>query len=58
MTLLIKNGTLVTAAETFPADILVEGERIVQIGLGLESSDAEVVDASGKLVMPGGVDVH
>ena len=58
MTLLIKNGTLVTAAETFPADILVEGERIVQIGLGLESSGAEVVDASGKLVMPGGVDVH
>ena len=58
MALLIKNGTLVTASETFPADILVEDERISRIGLNLEEPGAEVIDASGKLVMPGGVDVH
>lgn len=57
--LLIKNGTLITAAETFKADILVEGEKIAQIGPSLAApADALVVDAAGKLVMPGGVDVH
>jgi dihydropyrimidinase len=42
MTLLIKNGTLVTAGETFPADILVEGERIAQIGVALSSRRARL----------------
>ncbi len=58
MSLLIKGGTLVTAAETFPADILVEGEQIALIGANLPAGNAEVVDAAGMLVMPGGVDVH
>jgi dihydropyrimidinase len=58
MTLLVKSGTLVTAAETFQGDILVEGEKIVQIGQNLPANGCEVVDAAGKLVMPGGVDVH
>lgn len=58
MTLLIKNGTLITAAETFAADILVEGEVIQQIGEDLPADGATVVDASGMLVMPGGVDPH
>ncbi len=59
MTLLIKNGTLITASETIAADILVEGEKIVGIGPGLPvPPDAEVVDAAGKLILPGGVDVH
>ncbi len=57
-TVLIKNGTLVTAAETFQADIRIEGERIALIGQGLSDPNAEVVDARGKLVMPGGVDAH
>ena len=57
--LLLKNGTLITAAETFQADILVEGETIAQIGPSLAAPDgARVVDASGKLILPGGVDVH
>ncbi len=55
---LIKSGTLVTASDTFIADILVEGEVIVQIGSDLSIPDAEVIDARGKLVMPGGVDPH
>lgn len=56
---IIKNGTLVTASETFQADILIEGEKISSVSKGLASpSGAEVIDASGMLVMPGGVDVH
>ncbi|HEX7976817.1 MAG TPA: dihydropyrimidinase [Anaerolineales bacterium] len=58
MTLLIKSGTLITASETFIADILVEGEQIREIGVDLHAPEAEVVEASGKLVMPGGVDPH
>jgi len=58
MTTLIKNGTLITASETFEADILIEGEMIARIGLDLEPGAANVVDASGKFVAPGGVDPH
>ena len=58
MSTLIKNGTLVTASKTFQADIMVENERISRIGLGLEADSAQVVDASGKLILPGGVDPH
>jgi dihydropyrimidinase len=56
--LLIRSGTLITAAETYKADILVQGEKIVEIGQDLQVSQAEVVDAANKLVMPGGVDPH
>lgn len=55
---LIKSGTLITACETFTGDILIEGEKISQVGKDLESAGALIVEASGKLVMPGGVDPH
>ncbi len=60
MHLLIKNGTVVTAADTFTADVEVDGEHIVRLGQGLDvrSPDARVVDATGKYVLPGGVDPH
>jgi len=59
MTTLIKAGTLITASETYPADILIEGEKISAIGKDLTApSSAQVIDASGRLVLPGGVDVH
>jgi dihydropyrimidinase len=58
MSVLIKSGTIITASETFQADILVEGETISSIGKDLQPNDAEVIDASGKLVMPGGIDPH
>jgi dihydropyrimidinase len=58
MATLIKGGTLVTDSKTFIADILVEGEKILQIGQGLSSPDAEVIDASNRLLLPGGVDPH
>jgi len=57
--MLIKNGTLITATETYPADILIEGEKIAEIGEDLPAHNAEeVIDATGKLVFPGGVDPH
>lgn len=58
MATLIKNGTLITAAETFESDILIEGETIAQIGKDLQHPNAEIIDAAGKLIMPGGVDPH
>jgi len=56
--LLIKSGTLITASETYQADILVKDGKIVEIGQSLHVPDAEPVDASNKLVLPGGVDPH
>ncbi len=58
MATLIKNGTLITATETFEADILIEGEKISLIGKDLQHPNAEVIDATGKLIMPGGIDPH
>ncbi len=56
--ILLKSGTLITASETFPADILIDGEQISVIGHDLTAPSAEVIDVSGKLVMPGGIDPH
>jgi dihydropyrimidinase len=59
MKTLIKGGTLITASETFQADILIEGEKIAAIADNLQvPADCKVYQAEGKLVMPGGVDVH
>ncbi len=58
MKTLIKNGTLITADKTFKADILIEDEIIRRIDENIEDPEAVVVDASGLLVLPGGVDPH
>jgi dihydropyrimidinase len=58
MSILIKNGTLITASETFKADILVEGEKISLIGQDLTHPTAKVIDVEGKYILPGGVDPH
>jgi dihydropyrimidinase len=58
MATIIKNGTLITASETIKADILIEGEKISLIGLNLSHPNAEVIDASDKYLLPGGVDAH
>jgi dihydropyrimidinase len=55
---LIQSGELVTAEETIRADLLIEGEKISAIGLDLEAAGATIVNASGKLVFPGGIDPH
>jgi dihydropyrimidinase len=58
MSTVIKNGTLITAAETVKSDILIDGEKISALGQDLEARADRVVDAAGKLIMPGGVDPH
>jgi dihydropyrimidinase len=58
MPLLIRSGTLVTDTTTFQSDLLIEGEKIAAIGNNLPITSVEVLDASGKLVMPGGIDPH
>ncbi|MBK9421821.1 MAG: dihydropyrimidinase [Flavobacteriales bacterium] len=58
MALLIKNGTVVTAADLHRADVLIEGEHVKAIGHDLHAPDAEVIDAKGMFVMPGGIDPH
>jgi len=55
---LIKSGTVVTHEGSFPADLLIEGEKIIEVAADLHDSDAHIVDASNKLIMPGGVDPH
>ena len=60
-TTLIRNGTVVTATETMHADVLIDGEKIVAVfesgSLPTIAADTEI-DATGKLVVPGGIDVH
>lgn len=59
MSILIRGGTLVTAELTFRADVLTEGGIIAAIGENLQApSGAEVIDAGGCYVMPGGIDPH
>src|SRR4051794_16413781 len=56
MTRLIRGGRVVTAADAFDADVLIDGESVVAVGTGL--SGDEVIDASGCLVLPGLIDNH
>ena len=61
MRTLIANGTVVTADGSWPADVLVDGETIAQIGASLGANGVtadETIDASGKYVIPGAIDVH
>ena len=58
MGILIKNGTVVSATESRQLDVLVSGEMIARVGAGINESGHDVVDATGLLVMPGGIDVH
>jgi len=59
MSLLIRNGTVVTSTRTFPADILIEGERIKDISPNIPIEKAHrIIDAAGMLLLPGGIDVH
>src|SRR5690242_18503015 len=59
MDLIIKNGTVVTAIDTYQADIGVKDGKIAQIGYELSHDPgARIVDAGSKYVFPGGVDTH
>ena len=58
MSILIKNGRVANASEEFQADIYIEGEQIVAIGANLPYKAEKTIDASGKVVIPGGIDPH
>jgi len=59
MSLLIKNGEIVTASERYVADILCEGETITRIDKNISApKGAEVIDAKGKYIFPGFIDPH
>lgn len=54
----IKGGKVATATDVFEADLLIEDGVITQIAKTIDVADAEVIDATGKYVMPGGIDPH
>jgi dihydropyrimidinase len=58
MRTLIKNGTVVTATDLYKGDVLVEDEKIAVIGVSLDVHADKVIDAAGKYLLPGGIDVH
>lgn len=58
MSLLIKNGRIVTATDDYRADVLIEGETVSAIGRNLDVQADTVIDAEGRLVLPGGIDPH
>src|ERR1700737_1093939 len=59
---LIRGGTVLTMdtelGDSAPGDVLVEGSQIAAVGRDLEAGDAEVIDASSMIVLPGFVDTH
>ena len=56
---IIRNGSVVTAADTYAADVAIANGKISAIGTDLPGQNAaKILDASGKLVLPGGIDVH
>jgi len=58
MSILIRNGKVVTAAESYIADVYIEGEQIIAIGKKLDFKADKIIDATNKLVFPGGIDPH
>jgi dihydropyrimidinase len=55
---LVKGGTVVTASDEYRADVLIDGETIAQIGTSIDVPADTVIDAKGRYVIPGGIDVH
>ena len=58
MSVLIKNGRIITATDDYIADIFIEGEKVIAIGKNLSHRADKTIDAKGLLVMPGGIDPH
>ena len=57
-TTLIRNGTIATATDLYRGDVLIEGEKVSTIGTALTMPADVTIDAAGKYVLPGGIDVH
>lgn len=58
MSILIKNGLVANAAEAYTADLFIEGDKIAAIGHHLPHQAEKIIDATGKIVVPGGIDPH
>lgn len=58
MSILVKNGRIITASDDYNADVFIEGEKISAIGKDLTVKPDKTIDASGKLIFPGGIDPH
>jgi dihydropyrimidinase len=58
MRTLVKNGRIVTAVDDYRADLLIVDGTITQIARDIDDPEAEVIDARGRMVIPGGVDPH
>ena len=58
MKTLIRGGTVVTASDRYVGDVLIEGETVRAVGTDLSGDADRVIEAAGKLVIPGGIDVH
>ncbi len=58
MSILIKNGTVVTATDMYRGDVFIDGEKIAAIGTDLPMRADRTIDAAGRLVLPGGIDAH
>ena len=58
MTTLIKNGRIITATDDYTADVFIDGETVTTIGKSLDVKADRTIDATGKLVIPGGIDPH
>lgn len=58
MSILIKHGTILNASDIYRGDIFVDGDKVTTIGSNLTMSADRVIDASGRYVLPGGIDVH
>ena len=58
MKTLIKSGRVVTGVDDYTADILIEDETVSMIGKLIDIEADKVIDAKGKLVIPGGIDPH
>jgi len=58
MSLLIKNGRIITASDDYVADIFIQDDKITTIGKHLEIKADQVIDAKNKLIFPGGIDPH
>ncbi len=58
MKYLLKNGTVVSGEGSRQADVLIDGEKIVDVGRNLDAEGAEILDAAGKLLFPGFIDGH
>lgn len=58
MDLLIQNGLLITPQGSYPGDIRIRGEKILEVGRNLSEENAEIISAEGKYIFPGFIDTH